>query len=127
MLTESQFNASINKRSSANSIINLTNPQNQGKGVLCQRQKSARNLPSTTNLNKEQLSHQYKPQTFLKVQDKPDPNGNNYKKRECEIISEIEFISEKVHKFEFYLEDMLEKIRRHSMYAECSRARKIME
>jgi hypothetical protein len=68
LLAESQFNASMNKRSSANSTINLTNQQNQGKGVLGQRQKSARNLPSTTNLNKEQLNQQYKPQTFLKAQ-----------------------------------------------------------
>jgi hypothetical protein len=68
LLAESQYNASINKRTSTNSIMNLTNPQNQSKPPLVQRQKSARNLPSTTNLNKEQLNQQYKPQTFMKTQ-----------------------------------------------------------
>ena len=90
LLAEIQFNSTLNsKKNSTNSIMNLTNPQNPSKPPLVVRQKSARNLPSTTNLNKDQLSQQYAPQTFLKPQQKPDPNINNYKKRECEIISEI--------------------------------------
>jgi hypothetical protein len=49
LLTESAFN-SINKKLSSNSIVTAPHP-NMAKPLVI-RDKSARNLPSTTNLHK---------------------------------------------------------------------------
>lgn len=37
----------------------------------------------------------------------------NIHKAECELLSEIEFANEKMHKVDFFIKEMKERIRRH--------------
>ncbi len=51
----------------------------------------------------------------------------NIKKRECELVSEIDFINEKINKFQFYLNDMKERLRKHGGHASCQQAEKMLQ
>jgi hypothetical protein len=43
-----------------------------------------------------------------------------FQKIECELVSEIEFVSEQTQKMEFYIRDIKDKIRKHLAHYSCS-------
>lgn len=49
----------------------------------------------------------------------PNSDKKNIHKAECELLSEIELISERLHKVEFFMREMKERVRKHLVQFRC--------
>lgn len=49
----------------------------------------------------------------------PSSDKKNIHKVECELLSEIEFTSERLHKVDFFIREMKERVRKHLVQFRC--------